>query len=168
MIIMGFRVWQTLVHGGSTALSLLSQTIIPPPLMARRNSGPSVVSLSTISMRVFCAILPLMVASIACLSTQLQPVFLSSLEVADQTTNLLGFLFESIFLPSLPSGNFLPEPKCKGAFMFDFDWMLMDVQSTCFLSTTLTYTICKMEKGIHCFQEKGCRRCVGTSLNTVP
>ena len=71
----GLLCWQTLVHGRSTAFSLLSLTIIPPSIVGR-SSGPSMVSLWTMLVRVFCTILSLMVASIARLSAQVQLVLL--------------------------------------------------------------------------------------------
>ena len=80
---------------------------------------------------------------------QLQPTLLLSLEVLDYITNKLGTSFEAIFLPNPPCGNFLPGPtnRWKGTFMFDFDWMLMVIQSMRFPSTTSAYTNRAMERG---------------------
>jgi hypothetical protein len=87
-----------------------------------------------------------MVVSMAHHLAGVQPVFSSSLELAVHISNLFSDLLEGMFFPRPVVGNFLPFGKydCKVAFIFDFGWMWMVIQSTCFPSTTSAYTIRKM------------------------
>jgi hypothetical protein len=108
-------------------------------------------------MRVLCTILPLMVFSMARRSTGVQLVFSSSLELAVYISNSFSDILEGIIFPRLVLGYFLPFGKydCKGAFIFDFGWMWMVIQSTSFPSTTSAYTIHKMERGHSLRSTKG-------------
>jgi hypothetical protein len=161
---MGLRVWQSLAHGGSTTLDVLFFSIVPPSF-GGKGSRLSVVSLLTMSMRVLCAILPLMVASMARRSAGVQLVFSSSLELAVYISNLFSNVLEGIIFPRPVVGNFLAFGKydCKGAFIFDFGWMWMVIQSNASLAPPQHTPFAKWRGGIHCGRQKGCRRCVGTS-----
>jgi hypothetical protein len=76
-------------------------------------------------------------------------VFSSSLELAVHISNSFSDVLEGIIFPRPVFGYFLPFGKydCKGAFIFDFGWIWMVIQSTCFPNTTSAYTIRKMERG---------------------
>jgi hypothetical protein len=99
-----------------------------------------------------------MLSNIVRLTTRVQPFFSSSLDSGECATMSLGVEFlGGIFLVNPPFGNFLHFPKNgdKGAFMFEFVWILIVIQSTLFPSTTSAYTIRRIERGHSLRSRKG-------------